>query len=538
MVSGPGAACDAGQACGICLMIESSEGCPTVPGGLFTLPRCGVPPPVPCGETCNYASDGDCDDGGPGAEFSACQRGSDCTDCGYRFPQPPVECDNTCGTSASNGLCQDGGAGSEYSTCMYGTDCDDCGPRTEEQLPHGGLQDHDHCEGNGECGTDGNLNNCGAYDIYRMVYFLNPSPPPSPPPSPSPIAPPPMGCTDPTAVNYLNFAVVDDGSCQTPGCMDSRYSAYNAAATYNDGSCGATFAGCTNTAAINYRSDANIDDGTCELVGCMDPTAYNFDAAANVAGACTPIVVGCMDNLAPNYYADANTDSQSCTYPGCTDSTRGNFNPSATVDSGLCTPLFPGCMLPSANNYNAAYTVEDGSCSCFPSACSVGRRLEDAPAAADQTAAAHSDVHSERRRLAPGCLDPSAATYAPSATSHDASMCTYGVLGCTDPTALNYFAQATVERSPSDCIPLVYGCTLAAGTTNYNPAATVLDNSCVYTYIGCTDPSATTYNAAANLMDTSLCEYAVSGCNSASATNLTRRPPSTTAHAPSPSQAA
>ena len=31
------------------------------------------------GNNCNYASDGDCDDGGPGAEYASCDYGSDCT---------------------------------------------------------------------------------------------------------------------------------------------------------------------------------------------------------------------------------------------------------------------------------------------------------------------------------------------------------------------------------------------------------------------------------------------------------------------------
>ena len=37
-----------------------------------------------CTETCEWASDGDCDDGGPGTEHSSCAVGTDCTDCGVR----------------------------------------------------------------------------------------------------------------------------------------------------------------------------------------------------------------------------------------------------------------------------------------------------------------------------------------------------------------------------------------------------------------------------------------------------------------------
>jgi hypothetical protein len=35
-------------------------------------------------ETCEDVRDGFCDDGGPGAKFSLCSLGTDCTDCGSR----------------------------------------------------------------------------------------------------------------------------------------------------------------------------------------------------------------------------------------------------------------------------------------------------------------------------------------------------------------------------------------------------------------------------------------------------------------------
>ena len=36
-----------------------------------------------CTNTCNYASDSDCDDGGPGTEYNLCSPGTDCQDCGH-----------------------------------------------------------------------------------------------------------------------------------------------------------------------------------------------------------------------------------------------------------------------------------------------------------------------------------------------------------------------------------------------------------------------------------------------------------------------
>ena len=39
-----------------------------------------------CSNTCHYASDGDCDDGGAGAEYNSCSEGSDCYDYGSHEP--------------------------------------------------------------------------------------------------------------------------------------------------------------------------------------------------------------------------------------------------------------------------------------------------------------------------------------------------------------------------------------------------------------------------------------------------------------------
>ena len=95
-----------------------------------------------------YASDGFCDDGGPGAEYPDCQYGTDCADCGPRQPRSPSPprgppppphhpgfvCMNNC-LNAGGGACSDGGPGSEFATCPYGSDCIDCGPRVSMPSP-------------------------------------------------------------------------------------------------------------------------------------------------------------------------------------------------------------------------------------------------------------------------------------------------------------------------------------------------------------------------------------------------------------------
>ena len=87
--------------------------------------------------SCFYTSDGICDDGGPGSDFSACPFGADCLDCGDRcaptppptppsFPSPPSPppacCENSCGSwFTSSGECDDGGDGASQSYCDFGT---------------------------------------------------------------------------------------------------------------------------------------------------------------------------------------------------------------------------------------------------------------------------------------------------------------------------------------------------------------------------------------------------------------------------------
>ena len=60
-----------------------------------------------------YTSDSLCDDGGPGAEYADCIYGTDCADCGPRFPRPPPICAETCNW-ASDADCNDCSPGSEF----------------------------------------------------------------------------------------------------------------------------------------------------------------------------------------------------------------------------------------------------------------------------------------------------------------------------------------------------------------------------------------------------------------------------------------
>jgi hypothetical protein len=99
-----------------CVKDEAGRGaCTTSSGGL-------------CTDSCHYAKDGSCDDGGPKSDTSNCALGTDCTDCKTARTGGTSLCFDSCATHG-NGKCEDGGTGSLAKTCEFGSDCTDCKPR-------------------------------------------------------------------------------------------------------------------------------------------------------------------------------------------------------------------------------------------------------------------------------------------------------------------------------------------------------------------------------------------------------------------------
>ncbi|TXD36327.1 hypothetical protein FRC96_09620 [Lujinxingia vulgaris] len=109
-------------------------------------------PETVCTNACSSANDGQCDDGGTGALFESCAYGTDCADCGERpvieepdpdpdpEPDPEPICTDSC-QYANDGECDDGGPAAQYDVCTYGTDCGDCGSRDARRS----------CNSNAEC---------------------------------------------------------------------------------------------------------------------------------------------------------------------------------------------------------------------------------------------------------------------------------------------------------------------------------------------------------------------------------------------------
>ena len=228
------------------------------------------------------------------------------------------------------------------------------------------------------------------------------------------------GCTDETACNFDNSAIIDDGNCSygqtyysdsdgdglgNPSistvscneildfvtndddpCPDNTENPNNSLFWYfdydGDGLGDESFipsvAGCNSPGPewVDNNNDlcpvSSVNDsngnGICdeeEVLGCTDSNAINFDPSANIDdGSCIEVVEGCTDATAFNYNPDANNDDGSCieVVEGCTDETAFNYNPLANTDDGSCVEIIEGCTDETAFNYNPLANTDDGSC--------------------------------------------------------------------------------------------------------------------------------------------------------------------------------
>lgn len=165
------------------------------------------------------------------------------------------------------------------------------------------------------------------------------------------------------------------------------------------------------------------------------------------------------------------------------------------VRMNLFTPAqIPGCTNPIAINYLPTATIDDASC--------------DIPGCTNQTSSNFnpSATWDNGTCIILGCTNPLATNYNPLATVNNGTCI---IPGCTDPNASNYNSSATVSNGT--CIYL--GCTNPLAS-NYNPNANQNDGSCIFP--GCTDPLASNFNPQAN-QNNGTCIYP--GCTDPIAAN-------------------
>ena len=153
------------------------------------------------------------------------------------------------------------------------------------------------------------------------------------------------GCTDSTACNYIEGVQIDDGSCTTPlslygkDYLDCLGECLNDAD--GDGICDEDEAGCTDSTACNYVEAAVVDDGTC-----FYPEETYLDCDGNCIndadedGVCDEAEVsGCQNETACNYNSAATEDDGSCVFadtPCATCNPDGTVSPNDDNMDGIC----------------------------------------------------------------------------------------------------------------------------------------------------------------------------------------------------------
>ncbi|MBF25191.1 MAG: hypothetical protein CMP49_01555 [Flavobacteriales bacterium] len=267
--------------------------------------------------------------------------------------------------------------------------------------------------------------------------------------------------------------------------------------------------GCMDSGACNYNPDAIIQAGICdyECIGCMLEYACNYNPNALFEDNTTcefETCIGCISEEACDYCPECTIPGE-CDYScyGCMDSLACNYDAAATVDLG-CDYSCIGCTNPTACNYNPDAIIDDNTCGILDD-CEICH----SPCCYDlETQICDYSVSQE------DCTN-----YWPTIEEVASDLNPYWndcVLGCTNPSASNYNPDATIDDD--SCIPYIYGCTDLTAC-NYNFEATVDNGSCDYACIGCMDETACDFDSNAIISSDCIDFESCYGCEDSFACN-------------------
>lgn len=320
--------------------------------------------------------------------------------------------------------------------------------------------------------------------------------------------------------------------------------------------------GCTDELACNYNSEAEQDDGSCTFAdqeACKDCDGILIDSDSNGVSDCDQ-VDGCTDVNACNFVAGATTDDGSCSFAadgfdcdgncldqdvdgvcdkdeilGCQNSLFLEFDSLVTEDNGSCqTLIVMGCKSDFSFNYNPMANVDDGSCINEISLRFEPDSTEDVVSfnflnldllLGDDSLKLGDVVggfyEKSGQIVCAGFesfngMDLSVPLFVDDVSTNDT---TEGYIMGDEiywivqqkSSKLTYLLDVTYQEGFASNISNValsdtrIGCT-DSNAFNYNPNASIFDNSCVAVVEGCTDESACNYDSDVNT-DDGLCYY-------------------------------
>jgi hypothetical protein len=276
------------------------------------------------------------------------------------------------------------------------------------------------------------------------------------------------GCTDQAANNYDANATIDDGSCII--CPADNVVSMNMIDAYGDGWNGATYdisddQG-TSVASGGLLGGSAASDLACLPTGCYDITvgggSYDSEISWNLTDWLTGNVLA--SGAAPSTTTLVSVGGASCEVLGCTDPLAANYNVSATLDDNSC------CY----DNIVSMLFVNDGLFNPWHS--EVSWTLSDDAA---NVVAAGGAPYSATECLPDGCYTFEMLDVYADGWNDGGAMefSANGAVFASEGLASGGAGSALIEVGSGICD--VLGCTDDTAS-NYDPAATLDDNSCVY----------------------------------------------------------
>ena len=361
----------------------------------------------------------------------------------------------------------------------------------------------------------------------------------------------------------LNNFSLDELSCNLIGCTDSLAINFDQYANVDDGSCIDVVEGCTQSDAFNFNSSANVDDGSCIDVveGCTNPGVGNYDPAANTDdGSCiTPALCFTVD---PDFPCETITsNNMSVLFPASNPVLWNDFESNVEVNDQIAAFYVTGTLINAFLGYsansslgNAGGFVWSGSqadVAIFGADVNGGNGFQPGEellwlvlragvvheATVTYATPNYDGTYQEGSfvtvnsivvggQLLEGCMNSNYMEYDPMATSSNPNDCmTLISVGCLDDNSPNYAgADLDVDsihpyaNNYGDAFGENYMIDLNTGLPNAPsgvPAIFSDTSACQPSIIiGCMDPSACSYDPAANVYDPASCS-GVSGCTDA-----------------------